>query len=332
MELARGYQASQALFVATNLGLMDCLKDGARDCHSLADETGMHAPSLNRLMRALAAFGIFREVEPGHFALTEAGEMLRSDAPHSLAPLVKMWSAENFWGSFERLGDCVATGRNAFDLAYGLKDGFSFYQAHPQDAAVVTAAMTTISRTTGPAIAAAYDFSGIKTMVDVAGGQGRVLASILERNPDLQAKLLELPRVAAQAGAPLRDAGVAENCEIIAGDMFVSVPAGADLYLICNVIHDWDDDHAVRILKVCRQAMDAQAKLLIADRVMPDRVEAGPAHQALTMIDLIMLVRTAGGRERTREDFEALLDAAGLRLTGTIPTAAPQSLVEAMPA
>lgn len=332
MELARGYQVSQALFVAAELGLMDRLANGARDSDDLAAETETHAPSLNRLLRALAAFGIFREVEPGRFALTDAGEMLRSDAPHSMLPLVRMWSAENFVGSFERLRDCVATGRNAFDLAYGLKDGFSYYQAHPEDAAVVTAAMTTISRTTGPAIAAAYDFAGVNTMVDVAGGQGRVLASILERNPNLRAKLLELPRVASQAGAPLRDAGVAARCEIVAGDMFVAVPAGADLYLICNVIHDWDDEHSVRVLKICRQAMGEGARLLIADRVMPDCVEAGPPQQALTMIDLIMLVRTAGGRERTRTDFERLLSAASLRLTRVIPTAAPQSLVEAVPA
>jgi hypothetical protein len=181
-------------------------------------------------------------------------------------------------------------------------------------------------------VARAYDFRRIKRLVDVAGGQGKMLASILKTHPHLHGTLYDLPRVANGASQFLAQEGIADRCKVVGGDVFTSVPAGGDLYLLSRVIHDWDDLRATEILRSCRRAMAPEARLLILDRVVPEQIQPGPLTQSHAMLDLTMMLWTAGGRERTAQEFEAMMKRAGLRLVRIISMSIPDSLLELTPA
>jgi SAM-dependent methyltransferase len=196
---------------------------------------------------------------------------------------------------------------------------------------VFNAGMTVLSATTAAAVVAAYDFSGLSRVVDVGGGQGRLIAAILRAYPGLRGTLLDLPSVVEGAPALLAEAGVADRCEVVGGDMFEAVPGAGDLYVLSRVVHDWEDARAAAVLRNCRRAMHGRARLILVERVLPDRIEPAPAAQPLVLSDLNMMVRT-GGRERTAGDFAALLAGAGLRLARVVPTGGPVSAVEAVPA
>ena len=331
LRLATAYQASRALYVATKLGVPDLLADGSRSADDLAAAIGAHAPSLRRLMRALAAFGVLAEGGDGRFALGALGGCLRADAPGSVRALILMYGDEDFWRTWGELEHCIRTGETAAKHLFGTEDVFARYAADPRFGAVFNASMTVLSANTAAAVAAACDFSGVGRVVDVGGGQGRLIAALLRANPGLRGILFDLPSVVEAAPRLLAEADVADRCEVVGGDMFEAVPAGGDLYVLSRVIHDWEDARATAILGNCRRAMGGRARLVLVERVLPDRVEPTSGVQPHLLSDLNMMVRT-GGRERTEGDFGALLAAAGFRLERVVPTTAPVSLVEAAPA
>lgn len=332
LALTTAYQVSQALVVAVKLGIPELLAMRARTSSDLAKETGALPANMHRLLRALAAFDVVNDLGSGGFELTPIGDCLRSDSTNSVRSLVLMFGSDVFWQTAISLGECVRTGRNAFELLHGTRAIFDYLEKDQDLAHVFDEAMSGRSALTGLAAARAYDFAAIEHVVDVAGGQGKMLASILKAHSHLRGTLYDLPRVTESASAFLAQEGIADRCEVRGGDMFVSVPAGGDLYLLSRVIHDWDDPRATDILRSCRQAMATNAKLLIVDRVLPQQVQAGPMAQSHAVLDLTMMLWTAGGRERTAEEFEAIVQPAGLRIDRIIPMSIPDSLLEVRPA
>lgn len=324
--LLTGYRVSQALYVATQLGIADRLSDEPKTAEELAHETGAHAPSLVRLLRALAAYGVFSEVAPGRFALAPLGACLRADAPNSLRDVALAFAGEDFWRTWGDLLHCVRTGESATTHLFGTDNPFDRYAQDPELAAMMSANFAAGSRARAAAVAAAYDFSGGGTIVDVGGGYGQLLAAVLRAHPEPRGVLFDLPHVVAEAGPLLAAAGVADRCNIVPGDMFAEVPEGGDTYLFMSIIHDWDDARAIAILRNCQRAMRPDATILLIEIVLPVPVEPSPAAQEQTMGDLNMLVRTTG-RERTEEEYRALFRAAGLTVADIIPTVTTHSLV-----
>ena len=330
--LATAYQASRALHVAVRLGLADLLTGGPRAAEDLAAATGTHAPSLHRLLRALAAFGVLREAAPeegGRFALTPIGERLAADAPGSARAMVLMWGHEDYRRTWDALEHCVRTGETAALHLFGATDWMGRYERDPELLAAYNAGMSSMATTAAEAVVAAYDFGGARHVVDVGGGQGRLLATILRAHPGLRGTLLDRPEVVAGAGALLAAAAVAERCERVGGDMFAAVPEGGDLHILSRVIHDWEDAESVTLLARCRRAMAEGGRLILVERVLPESTLPSAAVQGHVLSDLNMLVRT-GGRERTEAEYRALLAAAGLRLVRVVPTRSPWSVVECM--
>lgn len=326
LRLMNGYRVSQALYVATRLGVADQLRDGPKSLDELAQATGAHAPSLSRLLRALAAFGIFSEVEPGRFALTPLGACLQVDAPNSVRDTVLMFGSEHFWRTWGDLLHCIQTGESAMSHLFGTPNAFDYYAQHPEVGAVMNAGFTSGARVRAQAVVAAYDFSGSGIVVDVGGGQGQLLATILRAYPTVRGVLFDQPHVVEQADTLLERMGVADRCSVVAGDFFTEVLAGGDTCVLSYVIHDWDDARALTILQNCHRAMRPQTTLLLAEQVLPARVAPSAAIQEQTLADLNMLVRT-GGRERTEEEYRALLGAAGFALASIIPTRTASSVV-----
>jgi hypothetical protein len=260
LHLATAYQASQAVIAATKLGIADLLSNGAMTSREVAEATGTQPHMMHRLLRALAAYDVIEDCGDGTFKLTPVGNSLRADVPGSVRPIVLLFGHDNFWQRFAKLAECIRTGKNAFQILYGLDRSFAYLESHPELARVFDDAMSAISAFTGPAAARAYDFAAIDRIVDVGGGHGRVLASLLKEHPKLRGVLFDLPRVVEGAPAFLAKEGVADRCEVVGGDMFVSVPQGGDVYMLSHVIHDWDDEHSIKILKACRRAMSPASK------------------------------------------------------------------------
>lgn len=334
MPLITGFMPARVVYVAAHLGIADLLAGGAKTAETLACETETHAPSLHRLLRALASLGLLDEIEPGRFVLTAAGAHLRTSVPGSLRNLALMFGGEQSWRSWGDLLHSVRTGESATQHLYGL-DSFEFLAAHPEQAVIFNAAMADITRQVVHAVVASYDFSCFRTIVDVGGGNGTLIAAILAGAPVLRGIVFDLLTGNAEAPQQLAAAGVAERCEVVAGDFFRSVPNGADAYILKSVIHDWDDDRSVLILKNCRRAISGNGKLLLVERVMPARMETSPSHQRMAMIDINMLA-VPGGRERTEAEYRALFAAAGFTLAQILPLSAPSdrldvSLIEAVP-
>src|SRR4051794_640406 len=255
IRLATAYQASRALHVALRLALPDSLAGGPRQLEELALETGAHAASLRRLMRSLAAYGVFSEDTRGWFSLGPLGACLVTDAPGSVRPLALMWGDEDYWTTWAELERCVRTGQTAANIIFGAKDAFQRYSTDARFGAVFNAGMTTLSALTAAAVVAVYDFASARLAVDIGGGQGHLIAAILRANPGLRGVVLDLPSVVERAPDVLAKAGVADRCAIVGGDMFAEVPAGADIYLLSRVIDSFDEDRAIALLRKCRAAM-----------------------------------------------------------------------------
>ena len=312
-----GSWITQAVYVAAELGIADRLAAGPRSADDLARELGAHAGSLYRLLRALGSVGIFSEDDAGRFSATALGRLLGSDVPGSKRSLARMSGAE-FYRSWGDLLHSVATGGAAFDQAFG-GPFFGYMSAHPERWRIYDEAMTGIHDSETLPVLEAYDFSSFETVVDVGGGNGSALAAILRQNPRVRGVLFDLPAVVERA----RDEnGLGDRLRRVGGDFFVAVPPGGDAYLMRHVIHDWQDDDAVAVLARCREAMTAKSRVLVVETVIPSGNE--PCFGKL--LDLMMLV--VGGRERTREHYERLFSAAGLRLTRVIPTAHEVSVIE----
>src|SRR5688572_7531086 len=252
--LVNGYQVSQAIHVATVLGIADHLTEGSLSSDELAAATESHPDALYRLLRALAAVGVFRE-EPGRrFGLTPLGECLRADAPQPVGPWAAFTMSAPQWEAWGALLHSVRTGENAFRRVHG-EDVWAYRARHPEAGAAFDRAMTGMTRLGTEAVLAAYDFSRFRTIVDVGGGHGALLASILGRYPGARGVLFDQPHVVAGAAAVLREAGVADRCEVVSGSFFESVPAGGDAYLLKQIVHDWEDPEAAALLRVCRRAI-----------------------------------------------------------------------------
>jgi SAM-dependent methyltransferase len=318
MRLGFGFAVSQALRVMIELGIPDLLAVGDRSVDELAAATQSDADALYRVMRLLAPEGIFREVSPRRFELTEVGAVLRSDQPGP-RDFIRMINSEAYL-AFEQLLHSVRTGKPAFDKVFG-SPRFEWLSKHPEQAALFQRAMVALGQGGNEAVAEAYDFSPFTRIVDVGGGHGQLLSAILARNAHLSGVLFDLPSgvAAASQGA----GGDLPRTEFISGDFFESVPAG-DVYVIKKVVHDWDDERAVVILRNCRKAMPPNGKVLVAETL----VLPGDAPSQIKNIDVVMLAVT-GGLERTQPQYAHLFDAAGLHLERVIQTRGPISILEA---
>jgi O-methyltransferase domain/Dimerisation domain len=324
--LVNGYQVSQAIHVAATLGIADLLADGPRASDDLAAATGAHPQALYRLLRALASVGVFHEEEGRRFSLTPLGDCLRADAPEPVGGWAAFIGRPPHWRAWGDLLHSVRTGENAFRHVHGAAV-WDYRAQHPEEGVYFDGAMTANARQSTAAVLAAYDFGRFARVVDVGGGQGALLAAILAHHPGVRGVLLDQPQVVARAEGMLREAGVSARCEVVGGDFFASVPAGGDAYLLREILHDWEEAEAIAILRNCRQAMAPEGRLLAIEAVI------GPPNEGAAgkFTDLTMLANP-GGRERTREEYAALVGAAGFRLSGVVPTAMEHSVIEAVPA
>ena len=317
---------AQAIFVAAKLGIADLLREGPKSPDALAEATGVHPRALYRILRALASVGIFAANDEGKFCITPLAEPLRSDWPDSIRPFAIMAGSEWIWRSWGEIMHSVRTEKPAFDQIYGAPL-FEYYSKNPEVARIFTEGLTSRSRPENVAVVSAYDFSSVGTVVDVAGGQGTLLASILAANPNTHGVLFEMPHVIPMSRSTFEQAGVAERCTLVGGDFFESVPPGGDIYIFKKVIHDWYDEEAQSILRTVRAAIPSNGRLLLTELVVP----AGNEPSFSKLLDLLMLVYP-GGRERTEAEYRSLLASADFKLTRVIPTASTVSIVEAVPA
>ncbi len=307
------------LYVAARLGIADLLKDGPKTVNQLAAATDAHTPALYRLMRALACSGIGVEDDNGRFALTEAGRKLLTGASHGWT-LVEGEILYKAWGE---LLHSVRTGEAAFAHVYGL--GFYDYLAQNSEAARIwDEVMDNSAHERLASFAATYDFSGVGTLVDVAGGRGVLMAEILKANPAMHGILYDLPAVVAEANPVLEAAGVAHRCEVIGGSMLSAVPAGGDAYMIARALANWDGDQNHAILTNCRNVMKRGIKLLAIEGIMPPPGEVA-VEDALA--DLLLLVWW-GTHLRTEVEFRDLFESAGFEITKITPTSSIFKIIE----
>jgi hypothetical protein len=324
-QLIQSFQVTQCIYVAAKLGIADLLKDGPRRSEELAKATGTHAPSLYRVLRLLTAVDLFTEGEAHSFALTPLGAYLQTGVPGSMRTMALAYGEKPFWPVWGALLHSVETGEPSFQHAFGLKT-WDYYAQHPEEAELFNNFMTELTASVAPTVAGAYDFSASSTLVDIGGGHGQMLASILQAHPTLHGVLFDLPHVVKGAPPLLEEAFVSGRCQVIGGDAFTAVPADYDTYLLSRVIHDWDDERTIAILTRCHQAMKPQGKVLLVERVIP--TDRTPELHVLES-DVIMLV-APGGKERTEAEYRALLEAAGFELTKLIPVLTPYYIIEAV--
>ncbi len=316
-QLLNGIAVAGALSGLAQLAIPDLVEHGPKSADELAREVGADPRALYRLMRATASVGVLSEGPDGKFSETPMSAVLRSFA--------MMHGTEWHARGWAKLDYCVKTGKQAIEEVYGVPI-FQFFEQHPEESQLFNQAMTDLSMLDSPAVAEAYSFTGIHSLVDVGGGHGLLLATILARNPHLKGTLYEVPHVVEGArNGPLKP--VMDRCTLASGDMFSSVPAGADAYIMKHIIHDWPDDVCIEILKACRKAVNPGGKLLVVDNVILPGNDFAPGK----FLDIQMLI-FPGGRERTEKEFRDLFAAAGWRLTRVIPTAVPESIVEGVPA
>ena len=326
LRMTNSFQVSQAIHVAAVLGVADLLAQKPRSAEDLAGATGAHAPTLYRLMRALASEGIFVEMADGTFVSTPTAEYLQTDTPGSLRAWAVYAGREPFWSCWGHLLRSVETGEPAFPALYG-SSVWEHRATRPEEGALFNAAMTSISAGVVRAIRDSYDFSRTGVLVDVGGGQGTLLAAILAVNPALRGILFDQPHVVATVGGSLERAGVAGRCEVSGGDFFDAMPEGADAYLLKSVVHDWDDAAALDLLRTCRGAISATGRLLVVEPIIRPGNEPDDGARFSDLNMLVML----GGRERTEEDFQKLYAEAGFRLTDILPTGTVFNIIEGEP-
>jgi O-methyltransferase domain/Dimerisation domain len=319
-----GNQIQQAIHVAAELGIADLLKDGSKRSQELAQATGAHQGSLYRLLRALASFGVFAEDEEGRFELTPVASLLQTGTPGSMRAFA-LWSGGVSYQVFGDLEYSVLSGKPAFEHIFGME--FYEYLAHNPDVGALFDELMSWNTSPVAPVVAAYDFSGVNTIVDVGGGRGDLLASILSAHPTMRGVLVDQPRATESAKGVLEAAGVADRCATVCGNVSKSVPRGGDAYLLKSVVHGLDDDQAAHLLSNCYHAMNDGAKLLVIEFVMPTGNDPFPGK----LMDLLMLVG-CHGRERTEEEFRSLFAAAGFRLTNIVTTKFGYSVIEGRPA
>ncbi len=323
--LTTGHWTTQAIFVAAKLGIADLLANGPKSSADLAQSVGADARSVYRLLRALSSSGIFAQGADGRFELTPMAECLRSNVPGSMRAWALLMGETSGFQPWGELLHSVKTGETAFDHINGM-GFFDYLGKHPELGVLFDESMTSFSAPEMAAIISAYDFSGIGTLVDVAGGHGTLLAAILKANPAMKGILADMPSVIDGARRQFEASNLAGRCRVEPINFFESVPAGGDAYLMKHIIHDWDDARSTTILKNCHRALAGKGKLLLAETVMVP----GNDPEFGKWLDLAMLVY-AGGCERSEDQYRELLAGAGFRLTRIVRTAAPISVVEAVP-
>lgn len=322
-QMVWGKATTQCLFVAAKLGIADLLAEGPRTVDDLAAETDTNAEALYRVLRLLASHEVFEELETRQYGLTPMAELLQADAPCSFRDYAIVHGSEWYNRAWAHLLYSVERNEPAFNLACG-QSLFTYMEQHPEAASDFNNSMTALSRFEAAGVCTAYDFSAFKTVVDVGGGQGRLLTDILAAYPALSGILFDQPSVVDAARPGLASTATGARCQVVGGDFFRGVPAGGDVYLLKHIIHDWDDERSAVILRNCREAMNDGGRVLVVEGVMPPGNE--PSNSKLW--DVVMLALTSGGRERTAEEYADLYAQAGLSLTRVVPTHAVVSVVE----
>jgi O-methyltransferase domain/Dimerisation domain len=323
--LIGGYQISQAVYAAAGLRLADAIAAGDCTSEAIATRAGAVSDRVHRLLRTLASYGLFTQTGERTWALTPAGQLLRSDVPGSLHAMALMWNEEHY-DAFRNLIDALRSGRPAFDERFGT-DWWSYLAEHPGSSELFNAAMGNIGKKVHAAALDAADLSEAKTLVDVGAGAGGLTAAFLHRYPQLSATIVDLPHVIPAADELLRAAGIRDRVALESGSFFDSVPPGGDVYLLSMILHDWSDAEAISLLTAVRRAIPDHGRLLVVDAVLPD--DDSPHFGKL--LDLTMMAMLTG-RERTAREFDMLLAAAGFSLQSVTHTPSPTSLIEARPA
>lgn len=324
-QLLTGMFIGGAVATLAQLGIPDLLENGAKSADELAVQINADPDALYRLMRATASVGVLCEGSDRKFVQTPLSAVLRSNANPSLRAFATMHALEWHALGWVNLEYCVRSGKRAFDKIYGMPI-FQYLEQHAELSELFNQSMSNLSTIDGPAVADAYSFDGLRSIVDIAGGHGFLLATILARHPRMKGTLYDLPHVIAGAkSGPLTP--FQDRCTFASGDMFSCVPASADVYIMKHIIHDWPDDLCVRILEACRKVVNAGGKLLVVDNVIQPGNDFAPGK----FLDLQMLI-FPGGRERTEKEFRELFHSSGWRLTRVIPTASTVSIVEGVPA
>ena len=325
MRLINGYQVSQALHVAATLGVADQLKDGPKSFDALAQACGAHPTSLYRLLRALAAVGVFRETGNKEFSLTPLGVCLTSDALGSRRNYARWIGTPGQWRSWGNLLHSIKSGESATRFTHGM-DAWTYRIQNPEERAIFDSAMTGNSRSEAQAALEAYDFGQFGCVVDVGGGQGLLLKEILIACPDTRGVLFDQPMVVASADQVLTSAELAQRCQIVAGSFLESIPEDGDVYVMKAILHDWDDRASIDILRTCRRAMSPMATLVVIERVVgpPNEIPEGK------FSDLNMMIQY-GALERTRQEFHDLFKSAGFAMTEVVPTKSSLSIIVGEP-
>jgi hypothetical protein len=324
IRMGRAFIVSRTVYAAAELGLADQLASGPKSAEELSGPMEVHAPSLHRLMRTLASLGILSERPERRFGLTNLGQALRSGAPGSARGTLMFSGSPPFQNGWDHLVYSIQTGHPGFEKANGLTV-FDYLAQHPEQAAVFSEAMVGMHGPEPPAVAAAYDFSTFRTIVDVGGATGNMLATVLACHPGPRGILFDRPHVLHGAGALLDAKGVRDRLTLEPGDFFAGVPAGADAYILSHILHDWREDQCLTILGHIRKAMNRAGRLLLVEMVLP----AGDAPHPGKMLDMTMLVQL-GGQERTKDEYAQLLGKAGFHLAQVVPTDSAASIVEAV--
>lgn len=324
-QMATGHWVAKAIYVAAKLGVADLVADGPKTVEELASAVGAHAPTLRRLMRALAGLGVFTEDAGGRYGASVFTQFLRT-GPGSMRGMVLHLGETPSWLAWDELLGSVRTGEQGFERAHGV-EVFPYYAAHTESNEPFNDAMAELSKVVAAAVTEAYDFSHFGRIVDVGGGHGALLMSILRANPEALGVVFDQPEIVEGARAAIEaEQALASRCAAVGGNFFESVPEGGDAYVMKWIIHDWDDERALTILRNVRRAIPATGRLLLCEQVVPEGGGPSPAK----LMDLQMLVMT-GGRERTAVEYGALLKRAGFELTRVVETKSLISVVEAVP-
>lgn len=322
MQMLFGYAPARAIGIAAELHIADLLIDGAKTADELAIKTNSHVRSLYRLLKACASVGVFSEDADKRFSLSPMADFLRSDNPQSLRAFAEMLAHGEQFQTWSGLNYSVQTGLPAFDKVHGMP-AFEFYSTHPKSGQVFNDAMTSMSLGSSVAVIQAFDFTGIKNLVDIGGGHGFLLASILEKYPTMNGILFDIQAVVDEAKTLLEQHDVAERCKTVGGNFFETAPNGGDAYIMKHIIHDWNDDECETILKHCRKGITEGGKLLVIEMVVPQ----GNEPSLSKLLDLQMLA-VLPGCERTEEEYKALFAKAGFQLVQIVPTMSPYSIIE----
>jgi hypothetical protein len=326
IRLLTGMWAMKSVATGARLGVFDALAGGPRSAGALAREIHAEPLATSRLLRALASLGTLEGRSDGSFALTGTGERLRSGVPGTFRDAFIAESDRLHWRSWEDLAEAVRTGRPRPAQVFGVP-AFDYYAQNREEGEQFGRAMENLSRFVAAAVLEAYDFSAAGTIMDVGGGNGSLALAILARHPAVKGKIADLPYIEPQAKAGIAAAGAAGRCAFEPSDVFQRVPGGADLLILKSVLHDWNDEECIRILKNCRAAIEPGGRILLVEILVPEEMGA----DFVMLMDLNMLVMT-GGRERTAREYGTLLEAAGFGKARVIPTRSPMSLLEARPA